>query len=257
MTSSTEIEPQTVNATTPRAATARTLIAIATYNEIESLPRLIEDIQNRMPEADILIVDDNSPDGTGQWADDKAAADVRMHVLHRSGKLGLGTATIAGMEYAIDNGYEYLVTMDADNSHHPRYLKAIVAGMEQADVSIGSRYTPGGSVKNWPLKRRLMSKGVNLYARVLLGLPTRDNSGAFRCFRVEVLKQLDFTAIRSRGYSFFEEVLWLLKRQKARFTETPIEFVDREFGQSKINTREAVRSIGIITRLGIKNWLGI
>jgi dolichol-phosphate mannosyltransferase len=161
------------------------------------------------------------------------------------------------MKYAIDNGYDYLVTMDADNSHHPRYLQAIVGGMEHADVSIGSRYTSGGSVKNWPLKRRLMSKGVNLYARMLLGLPTRDNSGAFRCFRVETLKQLDFDSIRSRGYSFFEEVLWLLKRKGARFSETPIEFVDREFGQSKINSREAARSIWIITRLGIKNWLGL
>ncbi len=256
MTSSTDATSSSAFPAGDSTGALRTLIAIATYNEIESLPRLLIEIHERTPEADVLIVDDNSPDGTGEWVDTQVAIDPRMHVLHRAGKLGLGTATIAGMQYAIEHGYDYLVTMDADNSHHPRYLRALISGMDRADVAIGSRYTSGGSVKNWPLKRRLMSRGVNLYARMLLGLPTRDNSGAFRCFRVETLKRLDFTKIRSRGYSFFEEVLWLLKRQGARFWETPIEFVDREFGQSKINTREAVRSIWIITRLGLKNWLG-
>jgi dolichol-phosphate mannosyltransferase len=176
-----------------------------------------------------------------------------MHCLHRPGKLGLGTATIAGMRYAIEHGYDLLLNMDADFSHHPRYIPALLAGMEQADVTIGSRYVAGGGVKDWPLSRRLMSWGVNTYARLLLGLSPRDCSGAFRCFRMELLKKIDFDSIRSRGYSFQEEILWHLKRAGARFAETPILFADRERGQSKINSREALSALWIIFRLGVKN----
>ena len=236
---------------------SRTLITVATYNEIENLPRLVEEILAIAPEVEILVIDDNSPDGTGRWCDEKHAADGRVHCLHRPGKLGLGTATIAGMKYAIEHGYDLMLNMDADFSHHPRYIPAILAGMENADVMIGSRYVPGGGVKDWPLKRRLMSWGVNSYARLLLGLRSRDCSGAFRCYRVELLKQLDFDRIRSRGYSFQEEILWLLKRLGARFGETPIIFADREQGLSKINSREAYAALGILFRLGVTNWTGV
>ncbi len=236
---------------------ARTLVTIATYNEIENLPLLVDAIWDVAPQMDILVIDDNSPDGTGSWCDERAKAEPRLHCLHRAGKLGLGTATIAGMKYAIEHDYDLMLNMDADFSHHPRYIPALLAGMETADVTIGSRYVPGGGVKDWPFKRRLMSWGVNTYARWLLGLRSKDCSGAFRCFRVELLRKVDFETIRSRGYSFQEEILWHLKRAGARFAESPILFADREKGQSKINSREALSAIGIIFRLGIRNWLGI
>lgn len=238
----------------------RTLVTIATYNELENLPRLVAEIFAQAPEVEILVIDDNSPDGTGQWCDEQQAQDPRVHCLHRAGKLGLGTATIAGMKYAIDQAYDQVLNMDADFSHHPRYLPAILQRMregEPVDVVIGSRYIPGGGVVGWPLKRHLMSKGVNIYARALLGLWPRDCSGAFRLYRVELLKKLDFEQIVSRGYSFQEEVLWRLKRLGARFAEVPIVFVDRELGVSKINGGEAGAALRILFRLGVKNWLKV
>lgn len=235
----------------------RTLVSVATYNELENLPQLVDEIFAVAPQVDILVIDDNSPDGTGVWAQERSQADARVHVVHRAGKLGLGTATIAAMKYAIEHDYDYLLNLDADFSHHPRYIPAMLAGMEDADVMIGSRYCPGGGVKDWPLKRRLMSQGVNFYARMALGLKSQDCSGAYRCFRVETLRKLDFSRIRSRGYSFQEEILWHLKRAGARSAETPIIFADRERGQSKINGREALAALWIIFRLGVKNWIGL
>ncbi|MFT5524675.1 MAG: dolichol-phosphate mannosyltransferase, partial [Pirellulaceae bacterium] len=194
----------------------KTLITIATYNEIENLPQLVDEIFEFTPDVDVLVIDDNSPDGTGEWCDAKSLKDPRIHCLHREGKLGLGTATIAGMKYAIDHDYEYMLNLDADFSHHPKYLPDLLSGMEEQkepnDVMIGSRYVPGGGTKGWPLHRRLMSRCVNLYARVMLGLPARDCSGAFRCFRTSLLKKLDFSQVVSKGYSFQEEILWQLKR---------------------------------------------
>lgn len=234
------------------------LVAVATYNEIENLPRLVDEIFHYLPEAELLVIDDNSPDGTGQWAAERSAKEPRLHCIHRSGKLGLGTATIAGMKYAIAEGYPYVVTMDADFSHHPKYLPALVEGMESAgpecspvDVMIGSRYVPGGAIEGWPLRRHLMSRAVNFYARLLLRLPTRDCSGAFRCYRVETLQRIDLDRIHSRGYSFQEEILWHLRQAGARFAETPIVFVDRGAGSSKINFQEALGALWIIFRLGL------
>jgi dolichol-phosphate mannosyltransferase len=227
---------------------------------MENLPRLVEEIFAHAPDVEVLVIDDNSPDGTGRWCDEKHAADPRVHCLHREGKLGLGTATIAGMKYAIEHGYDQVLNMDADFSHHPRYLPAMLERMangEAVDVVIGSRYVPGGGIEGWPLKRHLMSKGVNLYARTLLGLRTKDCSGAFRLYRTELLRKLDFETIVSRGYSFQEEILWRLKKLGARFAETPIVFADRERGQSKINNQEAKAAVRILFRLGIKNWLGV
>jgi len=240
-----------------------TLVVIATYNEIENLPGLTEEVFRHAPDADVLVVDDNSPDGTGDWCDERAAVDDRIRVIHRSGKLGLGSATIAGLRYAIEHGYAYVLVMDADFSHHPRHIPAMRAGMggeegeTSLDVMIGSRYVKGGGVEGWPLRRRLMSRAINAYARCLLGLAIRDCSGAFRCFRTDVLKQVDFQKIHSTGYSFLEEILWHLKRSDARFGETPIMFVDRQQGQSKINMREAVAALWAIFLLGVRNWLGI
>lgn len=235
----------------------RLLITIATYNEQENLPRLVGAIWQAVPQADILVIDDNSPDGTGQWCDEKAALEPRLKCLHRPGKLGLGTATVAGMKYAIDQGYDLALNMDADFSHHPRYLPALLAAMDNTDVAIGSRYCPGGSTEGWPAERKFMSWAVNTYARTLLGLTPRDTSGAFRCYRVSVLARLDFAAIKSRGYSFQEEILWRLKRLGARMAEVPITFADRERGQSKINKHEAFSALTVIFRLGLTNWLGV
>jgi dolichol-phosphate mannosyltransferase len=239
----------------------KTLVTLATYNEIENLPRLVEEIFRCAPQVDILVIDDNSPDGTGRWCDEQASRDPRLHCLHRPKKLGLGTATIAGMRYALEHGYGYVLNMDADFSHPPRYLPALLAGMQPADgppidVMIGSRYVRGGGIEGWPLRRHLMSRGVNTYARWLLGLKPRDCSGAFRCYRSDILSRLDFDAIRSRGYSFQEEGLWHLKRDGAPFGETPIVFVDRRQGTSKINGGEALAALRIILGLGVRNLLG-
>src|SRR5262245_51595793 len=253
------MEVMTLPREVPTAGTRelRTLVTVATYNELENLPQLVEAIWQVAPRADVLVIDDNSPDGTGRWCDERAAAEPRLKCVHRAGKLGLGTATICAMQYAIEHDYDFVLNMDADFSHHPRYIQAILAGMVSADVSIGSRYCPGGGTKDWPFKRRFMSWAVNTYARLLLGLKPKDTSGAFRCYRVSLLKELHFGSIRSRGYSFQEEILWRLKRLGARMSETPIVFADRERGVSKINKEEAVAALVVIFRLGITNWVGL
>ena len=239
----------------------KTLVTVATYNEMENLPELVEQIFHFLPEADLLVIDDNSPDGTGDWCDLQGKEDARVRCLHREGKLGLGTAIIAGMKYGIKHGYKCVLNMDADFSHQPKYLPDMLDGMQPADgpavdVMIGSRYIPGGGVEGWGLKRHFMSSGVNLYARWLLGLKPKDCSGGFRCYRTALLAKLDFDAIRSRGYSFQEEVLWLLKRLGGRFGETPIVFIDRQRGASKIDSREAIAALRIILALGVRNILG-
>ncbi len=240
--------------------TKNILVTVATFNEMKNLPRLVEEIFRCLPEADVLVIDDDSPDGTGRWCDRQRAENPRLHCLHRPGKLGLGTAIVAGMKYAVEHGYRYVLNMDADFSHKPEYLPALLAGMDPpdgpaVDVMIGSRYVPGGAVEGWPLRRRLMSRGVNLYARWLLGLQPKDCSGAFRCYRAETLAKLDFDAVQSRGYSFREEILWRLKRLGARFGETPITFVDRRLGVSKIDSAEALAALRIIFALGVRNLL--
>jgi dolichol-phosphate mannosyltransferase len=229
---------------------------VATYNELQNLPQLVNEILRELPAADLLVIDDNSPDGTGLWCDERAAQDRRVRCLHRPKKLGLGTATMAGMRYAIEHDYAFVLTMDADFSHPPRYLPKLLAGMTEAgsavDVMIGSRYVPGGGIEGWPLYRRWMSRCVNLYARTLLGLPIQDCSGAFRCYRTAVLEQMDLDTIRSRGYAYLEEILWRLKKLGVRFAEAPIIFVDRQRGRTKINIREAIAALWIILRLGLQ-----
>jgi dolichol-phosphate mannosyltransferase len=236
--------------------TPSTLVAVATYNEIENLPQLVDEIFHYLPQAKLLVVDDGSPDGTGRWCDEHAANEPRLHVIHRPGKMGLGTATIEAMSFAIREGFEVLLTLDADFSHAPRHLPELLAGVvgddaSRVDVMIGSRYVAGGGIEGWTLRRHVMSRMVNAYARWLLWLPTRDCSGAFRCYRVSVLQRLDLQAVRSRGYSFYEEILWRLKQVGARFGETPIVFVDRKKGQSKINLREAWLALWTILWLGV------
>jgi dolichol-phosphate mannosyltransferase len=234
----------------------RLLVSIATYNEHDNLAPLIAAIHAELPAADVLVIDDNSPDRTGDLADDLSHADKRVHVLHRAGKLGLGTAILAGMRYAIDQGYDLVLNLDADFSHPPRYLRWLVAGMKDHDVEIGSRYVPGGGTVNWPWSRRLISRAVNLFVRLALRLPVRDASGAFRCYRVSLLRRADLERVRSRGYSFQQEVLYRCHRAGARIGEFPIVFENRKAGASKVNLRESVRSLSMLAWLGVKATLG-
>ncbi|MBI84560.1 MAG: glycosyl transferase [Planctomycetaceae bacterium] len=238
------------------------LISLATYNEIENIPDLVNDIQVVLPKADVLVVDDNSPDGTGKWVAERSKCDHRLHGLHRGSKQGLGTAILAGMRFAAEKDYDYFVSMDADYSHHPQFLPALVAGMEQqrrlaCDVMIGSRYVSGGGIHGWPWTRRIMSRAVNLYARWLLRLSAGDCSGGFRCYRISSLRRIDPSTVRSAGYAFQEEFLWCLKKSGAEIAETPICFADRTRGQSKIDFHEAWSALWVIGRLGLKTWLGI
>ncbi|HEY1066275.1 MAG TPA: polyprenol monophosphomannose synthase [Pirellulales bacterium] len=240
----------------------RVLVFVATYNERENLPRLVEEILAHLPAADVLVIDDNSPDGTGTWCDERAAGEPRLRCLHRSGKLGLGTAVLAGLHAAIDGGYDYAINLDADFSHSPAELPKLQAGMNfpdgspRVDVMIGSRYAPGGAIEGWPLKRKVLSRGVNWLSRWWLWLSPRDCSGAYRCYRVSTLKRLDWKIpFRSTGYSFLEELLWRLARVGATFGESPITFVERIAGASKVNAKEAATSLGVLLRLGLDTWL--
>jgi len=232
----------------------RVLIALATYNERENLPALVQAIRAAVPAADVLILDDNSPDGTGAAADALTQQDARIHVIHRPGKLGLGTAILSMIRFAMDRDYDLLLTMDADFSHHPRYLPDILKGMNEADVMIGSRYVPGGGVENWPLSRRLMSQTTGRLVRFLLGMPARDTSGNYRCYRVSLLRRTNLDNLLSRGYSFQQEVLHRCCLAGAKLGETPIIFADRRVGQSKANLKEIARSLFTLLRLGWRAW---
>jgi dolichol-phosphate mannosyltransferase len=230
----------------------RTLVSLATYNEIENLPSLVDEILRTLPFADVLVVDDNSPDGTGKWCDACAATESRVKCLHRPAKQGLGSATLAAAQWAIDHGYDLFVTMDADWSHHPRHLPALIAATERADVAIGSRYVPGGAIEGWPLQRRIASRGINRLSRLLLGVPIHDLSGAFRAYRVAKLGEISLDAIRSHGYAYLEEILWHLHASGSVFVEVPIIFHQRRAGRSKIGIREAASTLFTLLRLAAR-----
>ncbi len=238
--------------TTPRS----TLVALATYNERDNLPRLIDDILAAASDARILVVDDNSPDGTGLWCEQRAAGEPRITVLSRPGKQGLGSATLLALNHAIVEGYERVVTMDADGSHPAKYVPELVAATADADVVIGSRYCPGGRIDGWPWYRRALSYVVNSAARQLLGLPVADCSGAFRCYRTAVLASSDLASLRASGFAYLEEILFLLHREHVRFREVPIVFVDRERGTSKLNVGEAWSAARVILRLFLRRVTG-
>jgi dolichol-phosphate mannosyltransferase len=240
----------------PDGAAPRVLVGVATYNERENVAALVREIHAFVPAAHVLVIDDNSPDGTGELAEELAAADPRVRALHRKGKLGLGTAILTGMRYAAEHGYDLYVSMDADFSHHPRYLPALLAGMGRRDLMIGSRYVAGGGTQNWPFSRRLMSWGVNSLVRLLMRIPARDTSGGFRCYRVAKLMRTDLGHLLSHGYSFQEEVLYRCHKAGFRVGETPIIFEDRRAGSSKVDPREVGRSMGVLVLLGLKAMFG-
>ncbi|QDU81686.1 Undecaprenyl-phosphate mannosyltransferase [Polystyrenella longa] len=235
----------------------RILITLCTYNERENLEQLIPEIRMSLPEAHILVVDDKSPDGTGALVKEMQQDNPALFLIERSGKQGLGTATVAAFRWGIEKEFDYLINMDADFSHPPRYLPDLVKAMDDADVAIASRYVEGGEIEGWGLKRHLMSRGINCYARLLLRLKTKDNSGSYRCYRVSRLAELDFDKIVSRGYAFQEEILYRCNRIDCRFVEVPFLFEERRHGSSKINGMEAVTALGNLFRLGMENVLRV
>jgi dolichol-phosphate mannosyltransferase len=226
------------------------LVIIPTYNESESLPGVIERLRRAVPDADVLIADDNSPDGTGRLADDLAAKDSHIHVLHRAGKEGLGKAYLAGFAWGLERGYDVLVEMDADGSHRPEELPRLLAQMPHADVVLGSRWVPGGSVVNWPASRRLLSQGGSLYTRMALGIPTRDATGGYRAYRASALASLDLATVESNGYCFQIDLLWRALQRGLVVREVPITFVEREAGTSKMSNRIVREALLNVTRWG-------
>lgn len=230
-------------------APGRLLVLLCTYNERDNLERLIPEIFDVVPQADLLVVDDGSPDGTGAYVASLAESDSRIRLIERAGKQGLGSAVIVGFRYAIDNGYERLLTLDADRSHPARYIPDLLEVSQQVDVAIGSRYVSGGGIEGWGWLRTFMSWGINVYSRWFLGLPNRDNSGNFRCYRVARLAELDLSRIRSTGYAFMEEILYRCGRIGCTFAETPIVFEDRQVGESKIDFKEVFAASWIVFRL--------
>lgn len=232
------------------------LVSTATYKERENLEPLFKGIHEYLPDADILVIDDNSPDGTGELADQMSEEDPRIHVIHRPGKQGLGTAILRGMSFAMDREYDYFVNIDADLSHNPKYLPAMIEGMKKYDITIGSRYVPSGGTLNWPLSRQMMSKGVNTMVRLMMRIPARDTSGGYRCYRVDKLRHAKLDEMISFGYSFQEEVLYRCWKAGCKIGETPIIFEDRRVGSSKANIPEMVRSLGILLYLGVGTMFG-
>jgi dolichol-phosphate mannosyltransferase len=227
----------------------RTLIVIPTYNESANLPRLAESLLALRPDIDLLIVDDASPDGTGEIADRLSHDTGRVHALHRRGKLGLGTAYLEGFRWAILHQYDRAVEMDADLSHRPEDLPRLLEASAGADVVIGSRWVAGGRTEHWSLLRKLVSRGGSLYARSLLRLPVKDCTSGFKCFRREVLQSLDLEAIGSNGFGFQVEVNYLCHRAGFRFAEVPIVFLDRTAGSSKMSARIFVEALSMVWRL--------
>jgi dolichol-phosphate mannosyltransferase len=228
-----------------------TLISLCTYNECRNISELIPQLLELVPDAAVLVVDDNSPDGTGRVADEFARSDSRVRVLHRPARLGLGTATTAAFDYAVREGFTWLVNLDADFSHHPKYIPQLLDEIKHSDVAIASRYVPGGGVVGWTVRRRLMSILINWWARLLLGLKTRDNSGSFRCYRVTLLARIDWSKAQATGYAIQEEILFRCLRAGARMQEIPFWFEDRRYGSTKINLRECLRAVWVIFRLGL------
>ncbi len=235
----------------------RALVVIPTYNEAPNVLNIVPLVLSQDPRLDVLVVDDNSPDGTGRMADELAAANPRVHVLHREGKLGLGTAYIRGFKWALERGYDYVFEMDADFSHDPAHLKEFLKAIEGADVVLGSRYLDGKvTVVNWPMGRLMLSYCANIYARWITGLRIWDLTGGFKCFRRRVLETIDLSQVRSNGYAFQIEMSVRAWRKGFKLREIPIVFVDRTEGQSKMNRAIVREAVWMVPRLRLQGWFG-
>ena len=229
----------------------RALVCLPTYDEKDNVVPITEAILAATPDVDVLIIDDNSPDGTGQLADGIAAREPRVKVLHRAGKEGLGKAYLAGFDWALGHGYELILEMDADFSHDPKYLPGMLEAARGADLVLGSRNIPGGGTVNWGVGRKIISRGGSLYARTILGIPVRDLTGGFKCFHRKVLESIDLATVECSGYAFQIELTFRALRRGFRVVEFPIVFVDRRVGQSKMSKRivlEALRKVWSIRR---------
>lgn len=235
------------------------LIIVATYNEIDSLPRLIHRISELMPAAEVLVIDDASPDGTGNWCESAKSKYPQLTTIHREGKLGLGSAAIEGFRFARDRQFELIATLDADLSHDPESLQEMIGLMvrpenQEVGVVLGSRYVPGGGTEDWPLSRRLISRSVNLFTRWMLGLQTKDNSSALRVYRAETLVRLNLSKLQSTDFAYLEEILWRLAKQNVKMLEYPILFRNRRLGRSKTNPLLGLRVFWQITKMGLGRW---
>ncbi len=230
----------------------RVVVVIPTYNEAENIRVITERLRRAVPAVDVLIADDNSPDGTGAIADELAAADPQVHVLHRPGKQGLGAAYVAGFAWAREHGYDAAVEMDADGSHAPEELPRLLDAARDADVVIGSRWVPGGKVVNWPVHRLLLSRGASLYTRLALGLPLRDATAGYRVYRLPVLDKIEVDEVTSKGYCFQIDLGWRSHRRGFRIAEVPITFAERERGASKMSPAIVREALWRVTVWGAK-----
>lgn len=231
--------------------TGRILVVIPTYNELENLDRITARVRAAVPEAHILVADDNSPDGTGRRADELAAGDDHIHVLHRLGKEGLGAAYLAAFGWGLDHGFDVLVETDADGSHQPEQLPRLLDALADADMVKGARWVPGGAVVNWPRSRELLSRGGNLWTRLMLGVPLHDATGGFNAFRADTLRGIGLDDIASAGYCFQVDLAWRAVKAGYRVVEVPITFVEREYGNSKMSQRIVVEALIRTTLWGI------
>jgi dolichol-phosphate mannosyltransferase len=242
--------------TTQREPVARVAVLIPTYNERENLPGIVARVRASVPDADVVVLDDNSPDGTGQVADDIAASDPQVRVVHRASKEGLGKAYLAGFALVLDEGYDAVVEMDADGSHLPEQLPSLLAALGEADVVIGARWVRGGEVRNWPARRKVLSVGANLYTKVLLGMPVNDATAGYRVYRTTALRTMGLHGVESQGYCFQIDLTLRAVRAGLTVVEVPITFVEREIGVSKMGqdiVREALTSV---TRWGLEHRVG-
>ena len=234
----------------------RALVVIPTYNERVNLPVIVPQVLEQDARLEVLVVDDNSPDGTGRLADELAAQDPRVHVLHRPHKEGLGRAYLAGFRWALECDFDLVLEMDADRSHDPRYLPALLAATQEAEVVIGSRYKNGVNVINWPMSRLLLSYFANKYAHWVTGLPLSDATGGFKCFRSVVLRSIDLDAVRSNGYAFQIEMSFRAWKKGFRLAEVPIVFTDRVEGQSKMSKKIVREAVWMVWWLRIESLIG-
>jgi dolichol-phosphate mannosyltransferase len=231
----------------------RVLVVIPTYNEADNIREIIKRLRAAVPEVEVLVADDASPDGTGEIADELAADDDHIHVMHRAGKAGLGAAYIAGFGWATDAGYDVVVEMDADGSHAPEELPRLLTALRSADVTIGSRWVPGGKVLNWPKRRLALSRGANLYTRIAIGMPVADATAGFRAYRMTALNKLDLASVASQGYCFQVDLTWQAYRAGLQIVEVPITFVERERGQSKMDSKVVAEAYWRVTAWGVQS----
>ncbi|MDQ4501036.1 polyprenol monophosphomannose synthase [Sinomonas sp. ASV322] len=232
----------------------RILTIIPTYNELESLPKTLGRLRSAVPASDVLVTDDNSPDGTGALADRIAAEDSQVHVMHRRGKEGLGAAYIAGFKWGLERDYDVIIEMDADGSHQPEQLPRLLDAIESgADLVIGSRWVPGGSVVNWPFYRQLISRTGSTYARIMLGLKVKDMTAGYRAFRRTTLEKLDLGAVESVGYGFQVDLAWRVAKMGLSVVEVPVTFVERELGSSKMSGNIVVEAMLNVTKWGLSD----